>query len=263
MADSEHKGDLHDRVENGFAVTNGIHLHFATIGKGPLVVMLHGFPDYWYTWRDQMDAISSDFKVVAVDLRGYNRSDKPQGVENYAMPILVGDVEAVIRHHGAEKAVVVGHDWGGAVAWSFALTRPEMTEKLVVLNLPHPNGLVRELRDNPEQYEGSSYARVFQEKDPSAPDVFFGRPMTPETLSFWVKDAEVKKRYIEAFNRSDFTAMLNYYKANYPRIEPGAALRPSTLLPKVKMPVLMFHGLEDQALHSNGLNNTWDWLESD
>ncbi|MGH9321617.1 MAG: alpha/beta fold hydrolase, partial [Vicinamibacteria bacterium] len=214
-------------------------------------------------WRDQMDALSSDFQTVALDLRGYNLSDKPEGVESYAMPLLVQDVAAVIRHLGREKAIVVGHDWGGAVAWYLALNQPQMVEKLVILNLPHPNGLVRELHHNPKQHENSAYARTFQEKDPSAPDVFFGMPMTPETLSGWVKVPAAKKRYVEAFRKSDFTAMLNYYKANYPRTEPGVEPPPAPPLPKAQMPVLMFHGLADQALLAGALNGTWEWLEKD
>ncbi len=255
--------DLYERVERGHADSDGVKIHYASVGEGPLVVMIHGFPDFWYTWRDQMDALSSDFKVVAIDQRGYNRSDKPEGVESYRMPLLVADVAAVIRHHGKDSAIIVGHDWGGIVAWTFALTRPAMTERLVILNLPHPNGLARELRTNPEQYEHSSYARTFQEKGPEAPDVFFGRPMTPQTLSGWVKDPVARERYVEAFERSDFTAMLNYYKANYPRTKPGDAAPAGASLPKATMPVLMFHGLDDQALLPGGLNDTWEWLEKD
>jgi pimeloyl-ACP methyl ester carboxylesterase len=255
--------DIYDRVEHDYADSNGVKIHYAKLGKGDLVVMVHGFPDFWYTWRDQMEALSSDFETVAIDLRGYNLSDKPQGVESYAMPLLLDDVAAVIRHLGREKAIVVGHDWGGAIAWYFALNHPEMVEKLVILNLPHPNGLVRELWNNPKQYENSAYARAFQEKDPSAPDVFFGNPMTPETLSGWVRDPEARKRYVEAFSKSDFTAMLNCYKANYPRVTYGGTPPAQPPLPKAAMPVLMFHGLGDQALLSDGLNNTWDWLEKD
>ncbi len=184
--------DVFDRVEHSYADNDGVRIHYASLGEGPLVVMIHGFPDFWYTWRDQMAALSSEYHVVAVDLRGYNRSDKPDGVAAYAMLNHLADIAAVIQHTGEESATIVGHDWGGAVAWSFALTHPEMTDKLVILNLPHPNGLARELRTNPQQYENSAYARTFQEKDPDDPTVLFGRPMTPETLAFWVTDPDAR-----------------------------------------------------------------------
>jgi pimeloyl-ACP methyl ester carboxylesterase len=228
------QGDVFDRVTHGFATSQGgVKIHYATLGQGPLVVMIHGFPDFWYSWRHQMAALSDKFQVVAIDQRGYNLSDKPKGVENYDMQLLVGDVAAVIKHLGRDRATIVGHDWGGVVAWTFAMTLPQMADNLVILNLPHPNGLQRELRSNPEQIKNSEYARDFQRKDPSDPTVFFGRPMTPETLSGWVTDANARKRYIEAFKQSDFDAMLNYYKRNYPRAS-GADAPPPPELPKVR-----------------------------
>lgn len=254
--------DIFDRVTHGHAESDGVKIHYATLGTGPLVVMIHGFPDFWYTWRHAMDALSGQFQVVAIDQRGYNLSDKPKGVENYDLRLLVADVAAVIRHLGRDKATIVGHDWGGMVAWQFAMNLPQMTENLIVLNLPHPSGLLRELRSNPEQIANSEYARTFQKQTPNDPAVFFGRPMTPETLSSWVKDPVARKRYVEAFARSDFDAMLNYYKRNYPAAS-GTDLPAPPQLPKVGVPVLMFHGLEDRALHRNGLSGTWDWLEKD
>ena len=255
--------DLFDRVTHGYATSEGgVKIHYASLGSGPLVVMIHGFPDFWYSWRHQMAALADRFQVVAIDQRGYNLSDKPKGVESYDAALLVGDVAAVVRHLGRDRATIVGHDWGGVVAWRFAMTLPQMTERLIILNLPHPNGLVREMRTNAAQIKNSEYARNFQQKSPSDPTVFFGKPMTPQTLSGWVVDPAARTRYVEAFERSDFEAMLNYYKRNYPRTA-GADAAPLPELPKVTMPVLMFHGLNDMALNADGLSGTWNWLEKD
>ncbi len=248
-----HAADIESRVTHGYADSNGVKIHYASLGKGPLVVMIHGFPDYWYTWRNQMEALADNFQCVAIDQRGYNLSDKPKGVENYDVRLLVGDVVAVIKSLGREKAIIVGHDWGGLVAWQFALNLPQMTDRLIILNLPHPRGLTRELANNPEQQKNSQYARNFQQPDAAA-------KLTAEQLAFWVKDPEARAKYIEAFKRSDFEAMLNYYKRNYPR-EPYT--EDKSPLVKAQMPVLMIHGLGDTALLSDALNNTWDWLDRD
>ena len=245
--------DLEKRVEHGYADSGGVKIHYASLGKGPLVVMIHGFPDFWYSWRDQMQALSKDYQVVAIDQRGYNLSDKPKGVENYDMRLLVGDVAAVVKHLKRDKAIIVGHDWGGIVAWTFAMMLPDMTEKLVILNLPHPRGLNRELANNPQQQKNSQYARNFQQPDAHT-------KITAAGLAGWVKDPEAKKKYIEAFSRSDIEAMLNYYKRNYPR-EPYTEDKSPVI--KVKMPVLMIHGLNDTALLAGALNNTWEWLDKD
>jgi pimeloyl-ACP methyl ester carboxylesterase len=244
--------DAQELGKSGFADSGGVKIHYVTMGQGPLVVMLHGFPDYWYTWRDQMPVLAKNFQVVAMDLRGFNKSDKPEGVENYAADKLVGDVEAVIKHFKRDKAVIVGHDWGGFVAWSFAMMRPEQTDRLIVLNLPHPKGLMRELANNPQQQKNSAYAREFQKADAH-------KKLTPDSLAFWVKEPDAKKHYVEAFKRSSMEGMLNYYKANYPR-EP---YKDDKELPKVKCPVLLIHGLDDQFLLPGALNDTWKWLEQD
>lgn len=245
--------DIESKVKHGYADSNGVKIHYASLGSGPLVVMVHGFPDFWYTWRDQMEALSDKFQCVAIDQRGYNLSDKPKGVENYDVRLLVGDVAAVIRSLGQEKAILVGHDWGGLVAWQVALNIPQMTDRLIILNLPHPRGLTRELAHNPEQQKNSQYARNFQQPDAAS-------KLKPELLAAWVKDPSAREKYIEAFKRSDFEAMLNYYKRNYPR-EPYT--EDTTPVVKTQMPVLMIHGLGDTALLSGALNNTWDWMGKD
>jgi pimeloyl-ACP methyl ester carboxylesterase len=238
-----------------------VKIHYVEAGEGPLVVMIHGFPDFWYSWRDQMEALKDGYRVVAIDQRGYNLSDAPEGVENYDMELLVGDVVAVVRHLGAEKAIIVGHDWGGVVAWNLAFHVPEVVDKLAILNLPHPNGISRAMASNPEVRAGTGYAQVFREGSPGDPDVFFGMPMTPQTLSGWVSDEAARARYVAAFERSDFDAMLAYYKRNYP--DANAADAGWGGAPNIAISTLVIHGLEDTALHSDGLNNTWDWIDSD
>src|SRR5271165_2247111 len=162
FAVSTYAASIDSSVKDGYADSSGVKIHYASVGSGPLIVMIHGFPDFWYTWRDQMAALSSDYQCVAIDQRGYNLSDKPKGVENYDMRLLVGDVAAVIKSLGKDKAIIVGHDWGGAVAWQFALNLPQMTDRLIILNLPHPRGLAHALATNPEQQKNSAYARNFQ-----------------------------------------------------------------------------------------------------
>lgn len=253
FAPAEEPPNLDARVEHGYATNNDVRIHYATLGKGPLILMIHGFPDYWFTWRHQMDALAADHQVVAIDQRGYNLSDKPKGAENYDLRLLVEDVAAVVRHLGREKAIIVGHDWGGAVAWVVAMQRPELVEKLIILNLPHLRGLSRELTHNPKQQENSGYARRFQQEGAHL-------KLTAEELAAWVKNPQARTNYVEAFRRSDFEAMLNYYKRNYPR-EPYT--EDTSPVVKVKCPVLMIHGLDDWALLPGALNGTWDWVEKD
>ena len=256
--------DMFDRVDHRYADSDGVRIHYALAGDdaAPLVVFLHGFPDFWYSWRQQMAALEDRFRVAALDMRGYNLSDKPKGVENYAMARLVADVLAVIDAEKVDSAVVVGHDWGGAVAWNVAMNHPQRVALLVILNLPHPRGLFRELTSNPDQQRNSQYAFNFQQPDAH-------KALNAEGLAFWVRDAEARKRYVAAFEQSDFEAMLNYYKANYPR-PPGDAEAPpagtglaAPDMPNVQCPVLMFHGLDDTALLPGALAGTWNWIDAD
>jgi pimeloyl-ACP methyl ester carboxylesterase len=243
-----------DLGEEGYADSDGVKIHYVTTGKGPLLVMIHGFPDFWYTWRDQMPALAKHFQVVAIDQRGYNESDQPKKVEDYAAEKLVGDVDAVLKHFTADKAVLVGHDWGGFVAWSYAMTHPEKVDRLVILNCPHPKGILRELADNPDQQKASAYARAFQQEGSPA------EKLTPELLAAWVKgDDDARKKYVEAMGRSSLEGMLDYYRANYPR----PPYKDDKTFPPVKCPVLIIHGLDDPYILPGALDGTWKWVEKD
>lgn len=245
--------DFDERVEHRYTDNEGVGIHYAALGEGPLVVMIHGFPDFWFTWRSQMDALSGEYRLAALDLRGYNLSDKPRGIENYGMKALLGDVAAVVQAEGYEKATICGHDWGGAISWQFATWMPHLTEKLIILNLPHLSGLTRELANNPDQQKASAYTRFFQQEGAH-------EALSAEKLSLWVSDPQARARYVDAFERSDFEAMLYYYKRHYPTEPYREASPPSR---KVQVPVLMMHGLEDSALLSAALNGTWEWVERD
>jgi pimeloyl-ACP methyl ester carboxylesterase len=243
-----------EKLQEGFADSGGVKIHYVVEGKGPLMVLIHGFPDFWYSWRHQMPELAKHYRVVAVDQRGYNKSDKPEGVDNYKMDKLVDDVRAVVEHLKEKKAIIVGHDWGGAVAWAFAMKYPAMTDKLIICNLPHPKGLARELKNNPKQQQNSAYARFFQTE-------LAAKTLSPAGLTkiLKIKDKEVEAKYLEAFKASSMEGMLNYYKANYPR-EPYTD---DVTYPKVTCPVLIIHGLKDTALLPGALNNTWEWVDKD
>lgn len=246
--------NFESKVKDGYADSNGVKIHYAAIGSGPLIVMIHGFPDFWYTWRNQMAGLADRYQVVAIDQRGYNLSDKPDGQKNYDMALLVADVAAVIKANGRDKAIIVGHDWGGVVAWQFAMHLPRMTDKLIILNLPHPRGLMRELaKPDSQQAKNSAYARAFQQPDSE-------KHLNAEMLASWVKDPEVRAKYVAAFERSSLTAMMDYYRQNYPKQPYTEDTSPVI---KVQAPVLMFHGLADQYLLSDALNSTWNWVEKD
>ncbi len=240
---------------DAYADSDGVKIHYVVGGSGPLVVMLHGFPDFWYTWRRQMPALAQHFQVAAIDQRGYNLSDQPRGVSEYSVAKLVGDLDAVVRDLDRQQVILVGHDWGGMVAWSYAMRFPQKTRQLVILNLPHPAGLLREMANNAEQQANSQYARDFQQPDAAG-------KLTPEKLASWVKDQDARPAYLEAFRRSSFEGMLNYYKANYPASTGGQAAKAAAQLPfpKIQCPVLQFHGLEDQALVADAVDGTWKWV---
>ena len=244
--------------ESRFAQNGDVRIHYAATGPkdAPLVIMIHGFPDYWYTWRDLMGALGDAYRCAAMDTRGYNLSDQPKGEDNYRYNHLIADVEAVIAAEGRKSAIIIGHDWGASIAWNVAFKRPEVVDRLVILSVPHPAGMVRMLAGNPDQQKNSQYARDFQKEGSE-------NLLTLERLTFWVKDPAVRERYREAFARSDFAAMMNYYRANYPRITGDTPLPANFEFPRAEGPLLVLHGMKDKALHADGHAGVWNYVDKD
>lgn len=226
------------------AIVNGVRLHWVEQGQGPLVLLLHGFPEFWYSWRRQIPVLAERFHVVVPDLRGYNLSEKPP--KGYDVLTLTDDVLALARRLSGERVRVVGHDWGGMLAWVFAIRFPEATEKLVVLNAPHPARFAEEVR-RPRQFLRSTYALFF--RIPRLPELLLGANRCWSLTRMMRRSAVVKdafsdedvERYREAMARPGaLTAALNYYRA--------ASLR---RLPKdqtVRAPTLVLWGVHDVAL---------------
>lgn len=208
-------------VSHGYANVNGIRLHYAEAGSGDnLVILLHGFPEFWYSWRHQLIALSEDYHVVAPDMRGYNLSDKPPRVEDYRIDQLVADVIGLITHFGAKQAVVVGHDWGAGVAWAVAQKHPERVSKLAVLQVP----LLAAWRANLtlKQLWRSWYMFFFQ--IPRLPEWLIAR-QNFRAIQHTFEEKVARKnsftraeieRYKEAARQPGaLTAAINYYRANF------------------------------------------------
>jgi pimeloyl-ACP methyl ester carboxylesterase len=239
-----------------YANDDGVKIHYVAAGHGPLVVMIHGFPDYWGTWKPLMKALDGSYRVVAMDLRGYNLSDKPEGVEAYAFPHLIADVAAVIKAEGQSNAIIIGHDWGAAISWQLAMTRPDLVGKLIIMSVPHPAGFAREMATDKAQQTGSQYARNFQTPG-------FEKNLSPEMLAgMHGPDPAVRAEYTEAFKRSDIGDMLNYYRANYPKTTDGGGVMGAPITP-INVPVLVIHGMKDTALRADGHAGVWNYVTAD
>jgi pimeloyl-ACP methyl ester carboxylesterase len=198
---------------------NGVRLHYATGGQGKLLLFLHGFPEFWYAWRNQLTEFAAECQVVAPDLRGYNLSSKPAAVEQYQVPQLVEDVVALAAHLGQKKFMLVGHDWGGVVAWATTLYHPESVERLVIINAPHPGIFARELRDNTAQQQASQYMLMF--RSPRAEALlsannyaYLVEVVLGEGLRAGYFTEADRAAYLEAWSQPGaLTGGLNYYRA--------------------------------------------------
>ncbi len=228
-------------------MTNGIRMHYVMQGDGPLLILLHGFPEFWYSWQHQIPVLAQHFTVVAPDLRGYNDTEKPR--TGYRIATLLRDIVGLIKGLGYEQAVIVGHDWGGALAWQFAIRYPQMTARLIGLNAPPPWTFARELRTF-KQLRKSWYIFFFQL--PWLPEYILGRnhakaisqAIYTTALQKAAFPPDVLERYRDAMSKPGaLTASLNYYRNIFRR--PASKGGGNTM---VSAPTLLIWGEQDTAL---------------
>ena len=251
-------------LRHDYAEVNGVRLHYVTAGKGKLIMFVHGFPEFWYEWKNQLAEFGRDYQAVAPDMRGYNLSSKPAEVDQYQIKYLVEDLRALAEKLGHKKFFLVAHDWGGAVAWAFAIAHPDYLEKLVIINAPHPGVFQRELRDNPAQQKASQYMLMFRsaqaEQILSANNyAALVQAVLGEGLKTGAFTEADKQAYIEAWSQPGaLTGGLNYYRAA--RVGPptgddkqGTNFAAGLRSLEVKAPTLVIWGEKDTALLTGNL----------
>ncbi len=243
---------VHETVE-----ANGIKLHVARCGDGPLILFLHGFPDYWACWRAQLEHFGArGFCAVAPDLRGFNLSDKPAGVEQYRMKALLGDVAALGARYGSGKFVLVAHDWGGAVGWSAGIARPDLVSKLVIVNSPHPYTFWRDLCNDPAQQQASGYFLLFRQEKAERvlSENGYARLWGMIEGDWGGGGGTEREDFVAAMSQPGaLTGGLNYYRATpvYPPKGEDEGARKLSLDPRdfvVRVPTLVIWGEQDRAL---------------
>jgi pimeloyl-ACP methyl ester carboxylesterase len=265
---SEELTPIEGSIRHGYAQVGGVRLHYAERGEGEqLVILLHGFPEFWYSWRHQLRALGERFHVVAPDMRGYNLSDKPPRIEDYTIDKLVDDVTGLIRHFGHERAVVVGHDWGAAVAWAVALHHPEYVSKLVAMQVP-PAAVWRANMG-------------FKQALRSWYMLFFQLPLIPEWLMS-LNDFALQERIFKKVSRpgvftetdialykkalrepNALTSAINYYRANvFKMFSPASKSEDDLTDDRVRVPTLFIYGERDIAVLPETVRGVEDYVDA-
>jgi epoxide hydrolase 4 len=251
MSTTDSLPDVGIELREGYADVGDVKLHYVEAGEGPLVLLLHGFPEFWFGWRLQIEPlVAAGFRVVAPDTRGINLSSKPEGFEAYGVDLLADDISGLIGELGADSAHLVGHDWGGSIAWTVAMNHPEVVDRLAILNAAHPRKLSEGLK-HPSQLRRSWYF------------FFFATPGLPEEvvhLRDWhffrhfLHDAnppysdEELERYEEAWSQEGAAAgMINYYRASVRQNQKEAAAK----IRPLSAPTLVIWGEDDSYLGSD------------
>ena len=253
---------------HAFADVNGVRLHYVRRGQGAPVILLHGFPEFWYGWRAQIADLGRDHDVVAPDMRGYNLSSKPAEVEAYRVGCLVADVRALGRHLGFQRFNLVGHDWGGVVAWAYACAHPDDLDSLTIVNAPHPAVFARELARSPEQQRASEYMNLF--RNDKAERVMSENGYARLARMFWEErpdlyDEADRAAYLAAWSEPGaLTGGLNYYRAS--NLHPSAAgeappvLARDPALLRVRVPTQVIWGERDHFLLTGNLDGLSEYV---
>lgn len=263
-----------DSFEHHNANINSIRLHYVTNGSGPLIMFLHGFPEFWAAWDHQLAEFGRDHLAVAPDMRGFNLSEKPTDPEQYHINTLIADIGALQDHLGHERMTLVAHDWGGAVAWTYAHRHPERLNKLIIINSPHPAVFARELAHNPEQQGASQYMNLFRQPDAEQIVSKDNYAYLMGALSKWgdkwpINDA-LRQSYIDAWSQPGaLTGGLNYYRISvlHPATneEEARVIQQIANLPReaftVQVPTLVLWGELDEALRPGNLDGMDQYID--
>lgn len=244
-------------LEEKFIETNGLKLHTVITGKGEPIVLLHGFPDFWYGWKNIIPGLKDEYKLIIPDMRGYNTSDKPEGEKNYTIDLLVKDIKGLCAALNLEKVTLAGHDWGGMVAWCLAEQYPNLLNKIIILNAPHPKIFLDSLISDKKQQQSSSYIFRFQSEggDFLKENNFqflqlavFAGARNPKAFT-----KEDKKRYFEAWSQPGaITAGVNYYRA-FPTSYKGTGM--------IDVPTLVIWGMRDIFLRPKLLDRIPEFVK--
>lgn len=263
-------------TEGQFAsLANGTRLHYASAGERgrPLILFVHGFPEFWFEWHEQLAEFGQDYFAVAPDLRGFNLSDMPSDAAQYKPKLIIDDLRLLIAELGYEQCVMVAHDWGGAIAWSFALALPQLLSKLVIINAPHPYLFMKALANDPAQQAASAYMNWLRSegsekalmKDNFAMMEGFLTGMGKSPAPWFA--GETRQRYHDCWSRG-LTGGVNYYRASplHPPTagQPGAARLEAQMKPEdfcIRVPTKVIWGENDMALPKSLLDGLDDVVQ--
>lgn len=242
-----------NEIEEVFIETNGIKLHTIIVGSGEPLILLHGFPDFWYSWSKVIPLLKDDFKLVIPDMRGYNLSDKPEGVENYKVEILLEDIKGLGEALRLGKFCLAGHDWGGVLAWIFAEKYPELLNKLIILNAPHHKIFAQKLKTDKDQQKASFY--IFEFYKPNGEKFIVENDYKVLRESVFNKnfsDSD-REKYLEAWSQPGaIVGGVNYYRANR-GFEGWKGI--------IEVPTLVLWGMKDITLRPQLLEGLSDYVK--